>query len=95
MHLLQVRIDVYCVRLDAFKAHAHTIHVTSQSTHLSVVCHTVNAWMLHAANVHSTLQVRIDVYCVRLNAFKAYVEEMIKRLRETLAASLRKRVSLA
>lgn len=51
--------------------------------------------MLHAANVHSTLQVRIDLYCVRLNAFKAYVEEMIKRLRETLAASLRKRVSLA
>lgn len=38
-------------------------------------------------------QVRIDVYCVRLNAFKAYVEEMIKRLREALAASLRKRVS--
>lgn len=32
MHLLQVRIDVYCVRLNAFKAHAHTIHVTSQST---------------------------------------------------------------
>jgi hypothetical protein len=38
------------------------------------------------------VQVRIDVCCVRLNAFKAYVEEMIKRLREALGASLRKRV---
>lgn len=37
-------------------------------------------------------QVRIDVYCVRLTAFKAYVEEMIKRLREALAASLRRKV---
>jgi hypothetical protein len=39
-------------------------------------------------------QVRIDVYCVHLNAFKAYVEEMIKRLREALAASLRRKVCL-
>lgn len=39
------------------------------------------------------VQVRIDVYCVRLNHFKAYGEEMIKRLREALAGSLRKRVS--
>lgn len=38
------------------------------------------------------MQVRIDVYCVRLGPLKAYVEEMIKRLREALAASLRKRV---
>jgi hypothetical protein len=36
--------------------------------------------------------VRIDVYCVRLSPFKTYVEEMVKRLREALAASLRKRV---
>lgn len=39
------------------------------------------------------MQVRIDIYCVRLNHFKAYGEEMIKRLREALAASLRKRVT--
>lgn len=32
------------------------------------------------------------MYCVRLTGFKAYVEEMIKRLREALAASLRKKV---
>ncbi|WIA17572.1 hypothetical protein OEZ85_014399 [Tetradesmus obliquus] len=36
-------------------------------------------------------EVRLDCYRVSLSPFKAYVEEMIKRLREALGASLRKK----
>jgi hypothetical protein len=38
--------------------------------------------------------VRLDCYRVSLSPFKAYVEEMTKRLREALGASLRKKVRI-
>jgi len=37
-------------------------------------------------------QVRIDCYKVSLAPLKAYLEEMLKRLKEALASSLRKKV---
>lgn len=40
----------------------------------------------------SAMQVRLDCYRVSLTPFKAYVEEMMKRLRDALGASLRKKV---
>lgn len=38
------------------------------------------------------VQVRVQSYCIRLGGFKAYAAELIKRLRDALATSLRNKV---